>query len=299
MGGSKTPVGWLRVFEVAARHLSFSAAAEELRVTPSAVSQQVRLLEHRLGRALFQRLPRGLRLTGAGEALVPVCRESFERLDAALLELFGDRKGGRLVIRVAAGFARHWLLPRLADFSTRYPEIPLRIAASIWAGEPLDPNVEIDIRLGSAPIQGMACFQLTEDELFPVCSPSILRARKPPDLLTVPLLHTIGFAQGWSDWLEMAGIERHASERDIEFDSVLLSLEMAALGHGVALGRTSFAEDLLREKRLVAPFKLRLKTTDNVYLVHPPGLAPRSPAGIFKDWLLSMAQKRARRPQGM
>src|SRR5688572_30362180 len=89
MSGSKTPVNWLRAFEVAARHLSFSAAAEELRVTPSAVSQQVRLLEHRLGHALFQRLPRGLRLTGAGEALVPVCRESFGRLDAALLELFG------------------------------------------------------------------------------------------------------------------------------------------------------------------------------------------------------------------
>ena len=294
MNGSRTPVGWLRVFEVAARHLSFSAAAEELRVTPSAVSQQVRLLEHRLGQALFQRLPRGLRLTGAGEALVPVCRESFERLDSALLELFGDRKGDRLVVRVAAGFARHWLLPRIADFSQKHPRIPLRVVASIWAGEPLDPNVEIDIRLGSGPVQGMMCAPLTEDELFPVCSPDGMRIRKPPDLAAVPLLHTIGFAQGWSDWLEAAGMERRASTRDIEFDSVLLSLEMAALGHGIALARTSFAEDLLREKRLVAPFKVRLKAIDNVYLVHAPGLAQRSPAGIFKDWLLGASQKRAR-----
>jgi LysR family transcriptional regulator, glycine cleavage system transcriptional activator len=286
MTGPKTPVNWLRVFEVAARHLSFTAAAEELRVTPSAVSQQVRLLEHRLGHALFQRLPRGLRLTVAGEALVPVCRESFERLDVALIELFGDRKGGRLTVRVAAGFARHWLL-----FSTKHPGIPLRIVASIWAGEPLDPNVEIDIRVGSGPIQGMACVQLTEDEVFPVCSPKLIRGRKLPDLATVPLLHTIGFAQGWGEWFQRAGVERRATTRDMEFDSVLLSLEMAALGHGVALGRTSFAEDLLREKRLLAPFRLRLKTTDNVYLVHAPGLAPRSPAGIFKEWLLRAAAK--------
>jgi LysR family glycine cleavage system transcriptional activator len=294
MNGSKTPVGWLRVFEVAARHLSFSAAAEELRVTPSAVSQQVRLLEHRLGQVLFQRLPRGLRLTGAGEALVPVCRESFERLDSALLELFGDRRGDRLVVRVAAGFARHWLLPQLAEFSQKHHQIPLRVVASIWAGEPLDPNIEIDIRLGSGPVHGMVCVQLTEDELFPVCSPNILRGRKPPDLTAVPLLHTIGFAQGWSDWLEAAGIKRATTTRDIEFDSVLLSLEMAALGHGVALGRTSFADDLLRGKRLAAPFKPRLKAIDNIHLVHAPGLAQRSPAGIFKDWLLSSAQKRAR-----
>ncbi len=290
MSGSKTPAGWLRVFEVAARHLSFSAAAQELRVTPSAVSQQVRLLEHRLGQALFQRLPRGLRLTGAGEALLPVCRESFERLDAALLELFGDRQGDRLIVRVAAGFARHWLLPRLADFARAHPRIPLRIVASIWAGEPLDPNVEIDIRLGRAPVHGMTCIQMTRDELFPVCSPRIMRNRKPPNLASAALLHTIGFAQGWSDWLEEAGIERRASPRDIEFDSVLLSQEMAALGHGLALSRSSFAEDLLRSKRLAAPFKLRLKAIDNVYLVHAPNLAPKSPGGLFKDWLLGAAQ---------
>ena len=293
MTASKTPVNWLRVFEVAARHLSFSAAAEELRVTPSAVSQQVILLEHSLGHALFQRLPRGLRLTGAGEALVPVCRESFERLDGALLELFGDRRDNRLVVRVAAGFARHWLLPRLAEFSTNHPEIPLRVVASIWAGEPLDPNVEIDIRLGSGPVPGMACIQLTEDHLFPVCSPKLVRGGRLPDLASAPLLHTIGFAQGWDEWLERAGIERSAKRRDIEFDSVLLSLEMAALGHGIALGRTSFAEDLLRAKRLVAPYRLRLKSADNVYLVHAPGLASRSPAGMFRDWLLGAARKRA------
>jgi LysR family glycine cleavage system transcriptional activator len=229
-------------------------------------------------------------LTVAGEALVPVCRESFERLDAALLELFGDRQGDRLVVRVAAGFARHWLLGRLAGFSKLYPDIPLRIAASIWAGEPLDPNVELDIRLGSGPLAGMTAIKLTEDELFPVCSPDMVKGRKglrhPTDLATRALLHTIGFAQGWPQWLAAAGVKRAQMRSDIEFDSVLLSLEMAAMGHGIALARTSFVGDLLSTQRLVAPLKPRLKAVDNVYLMHAPGLAPRSPAAIFRDWLL-------------
>jgi LysR family glycine cleavage system transcriptional activator len=291
MKPSRTPVGWLRVFEVAARNLSFSAAAEELLVTPSAVSQQVRLLEHRLGQELFHRLPRGLRLTVAGEALVPVCRESFGRLDAALLELFGDRQGDRLVVRVAAGFARHWLLPRLARFSAQHPDFPIRIVTSIWAGEPLDPNVELDIRLGSAPVSGMSAVRLTRDELFPVCSPAMLKGpgalRRPENLNDRPLLHTIGFAQGWPQWLAAAGVKRPPRPSDIEFDSVLLSQEMAALGHGVALARTSFAEDLLASGRLVEPFALRLKATDNVHLVHTSDLNPKSPAALFRDWLLA------------
>src|SRR5829696_4176602 len=122
MATTRTPINWLRAFDVAARHLSLSAAAAELNVTPAAVSQQVRLLEHRLGEPLFVRHARGLRLTLAGEALVPACRESFERLDATLAELFGNRKSDQLVIRVALGFARQWLLDNLAAFATRHPD---------------------------------------------------------------------------------------------------------------------------------------------------------------------------------
>lgn len=291
MKPSRTPVAWLRVFDLAARHLSFSAAAEELHVTPSAVSQQVRLLEHFVGQELFQRLPRGLRLTVAGEALVPVCRESFRRLDAALLELFGDRHSDRLVIRVAAGFARHWLLKRLARFSANNPDFPIRIVASVWASDPLDPNVELDIRVASGPLSGMSAVCLTQDELFPVCSPALTKGRaalrRATDLTRQPLLHTIGFAQGWADWLAAAGIRRPMRTSDIEFDSVLLSQEMAALGHGVALARTSFAEDLLVDGRLVEPFSVRLKAIDNVYLVHPSDINPRSRAAVFRDWLLA------------
>src|SRR5947208_14547475 len=152
MKNGKTPVNWLRSVEVAARHLSLSAAASELNVTPAAVSQQVRLLEFRLGEKLFVRHARGLRLTLAGEALVPVCRESFERLDTALAELFGDRGEQQLVIRVSLGFARQWLLERLAGFARKHPEIPIRLVATEGAVQPVDSGVAADIRIPPGPV---------------------------------------------------------------------------------------------------------------------------------------------------
>src|SRR2546429_6213432 len=143
MKNGKTPVNWLRSFEVAARHLSLSAAASELNVTPAAVSQQVRLLELRLGEKLFVRHARGLRLTLAGEALVPVCRESFERLDTALAELFGDRGKQQLVIRVSLGFARQWLLARLAGVAREAPAIPIPPGRYVWGREPAGSDGEV------------------------------------------------------------------------------------------------------------------------------------------------------------
>ncbi|TLZ39493.1 MAG: LysR family transcriptional regulator, partial [Gammaproteobacteria bacterium] len=261
MKNGKTPVNWLRSFEVAARHLSLSAAASELNVTPAAVSQQVRLLELRLGEKLFVRHARGLRLTLAGEALVPVCRESFERLDTALAELFGDRGKQQLVIRVSLGFARQWLLERLAGFARKHPEIPIRLVTTVWAGEPLDSSVDVDIRLTAGPIPGMQSHQLTHDAVFPVCSPGLAKApprlRRPSDLRHRSLLTTIGFAEGWRHWFAAAGIDPEPSATRLEFDSMRLALEMAALGHGVALARSSYAEDLLRAGRVKPLFNVR------------------------------------------
>jgi LysR family glycine cleavage system transcriptional activator len=292
-------VNWLRAFEVAARHLSFSAAASELNVTPAAVSQQVRLLEQRLGEQLFLRHARGLRLTRAGETLVPACRESFERLDGALAELFGSRRRERLVIRVALGFARHWLLGNLAAFAQAHPDIPIRLVATVWAGEPLDASVDLDIRLALSPVRGMACHRLTQDAIFPVCSPELAasapRIRQPADLRHHPLLHTIGFAQGWTHWFAAAGIEPVRTRQGLEFDSMRLALDMAELGHGVALARSSYADELLQARRLKALFDVRLKARDNIYLTHAHGLDPASPGALFRDWILARPESRPRR----
>lgn len=289
-----TPLNWLRAFEVSARHLNLSAAARELNVTPAAVSQQVRLLEHRLGKALFERNARGLRLTHAGDSLLPVCRESFERMDSALLELFGERKGNRLVVRVILGFARSWLLNTVAGFSRLHPDIPIRLVASVWPGEPLDTSVDVDLRLASSSPKGLQAHQLTRDSIFPVCEPRLAqrlkRGQKTVDWSSHTLLHTIGFMQGWQIWFAESQIKRRLHATDLEFDSAQLCLEAASLGHGIALARSSFVMDFLANKRLVALPGLRLEAKDNIFLTVAHGLSAQAPATIFREYLLSQTE---------
>ena len=263
---------------MAARHLSFSAAASELNVTPAAVSQQVRLLEHRLGEQLFLRHARGLRLTRAGATLVPACRESFERLDGALSRTVRQPAPGSAGDPCRARFRASLAAGQLAGFSKSHPEIPIRVVATVWAGEPLDASVDLDIRLALAPVRGMVCHRLTQDEIFPVCQSGAGRRYAPnpapADLRHHVLLRTIGFAQGWPHWFAAAGIEPGYAESGLEFDSMRLALDVAALGHGVALARSSYADELLRTRRLKALFDVRLKARDNVYLTHAHGLDP-------------------------
>jgi len=294
MKDTNTPLNWLRAFEVSARHLNLSAAAREMHVTPAAISQQVRLLEHRVGVALFERNARGVRLTRAGESLLPVCRESFERMDAALLELFGKRKGNRLVVRVLLGFARTWLLDAIAGFAELHPDIPVRLVASVWPGEPLDTSVDVDLRLASSPPKRLEAHQLTHDRLFPVCEPGLARRlqrnHKVIDWSGQTLLHTIGFAQGWRQWMAESRIKRKTLATDLEFDSTQLCLEAASLGHGIALARSSFVTDYLVGKRLVALRGASLDARDNVFLTVAMGLHAQAPAAVFRDYLLSRAE---------
>jgi LysR family glycine cleavage system transcriptional activator len=294
MKDTNTPLNWLRAFEASARHLNLSAAARELHVTPAAISQQVRLLENRVGVALFERNARGVRLTRAGESLLPACRESFERMDAALLELFGKRKGNRMVVRVLLGFARSWLLNAVAGFTELHPDIPVRLVASVWPGEPVDTSVDVDLRLASSHPKGLEAHQLTHDLLFPVCEPSLAkrlqRNKKAMDWSSQKLLHTIGFAQGWQQWMVDSQIKRKTQATDLEFDSVQLCLEAASLGHGIALARSSFVADYLDSKRLVALHGPSLVTKDNVFLTVALGLSPQAPAAVFRDYLLSQVK---------
>jgi LysR family glycine cleavage system transcriptional activator len=290
MAASRTPVNWLRTFEVAARHLSLSAAAQELSVTTAAVSQQVRLLEQRVGAPLFVRHSRGLRLTSAGEALAPACRDSFGRLEATVAELFGHRGENQLVVRVTLGAARNWLFTNLASFCAQHPDIRIRVVASVWAGQPLDSSIDVDIRIASGPFAGTESHVLTRDDIFPVCSFRVAargsRLRRPSDLRSQPLLATIGFAQGWKDWFRAARVTGTCPAARIEFDSMRLALEMAASGQGVALARTSYAEDLLKTRQLKRLFDVRLPATDNLYLIVARGIPAEAPAARFRDWFL-------------
>jgi LysR family transcriptional regulator, glycine cleavage system transcriptional activator len=291
MRNSRVPVNWLRAFEVAARHLSLTAAATELSVTPAAVSQQIRLLELRLGERLFVRHSRGLRLTWAGEALLPACRESFERLDSVITEIFGQRGSRFLTVRVSLGFARHWLLQQVYAFVRANPDIAVRLLATVWFGSPLESGADVEIRLAPEPPRALESHQLTHDEIFPVCSPRVANAaprlRHPRDLRKQTLLTTVGFLQSWPHWFAAAGVEYEPPPIGIEFDSMPLALEMASLGQGVALARTSYVADLLRARRLKRLFGVRLAASDNLYLTLPRRLEASAPAVRFRDWILA------------
>lgn len=284
------PLGWLRAFEAAARHGSFVAAADELGVTPSAISQQVRSLEQHLGRLLFHRLPRGLRLAEGGQSYLPLLSNILERLAAGTEEIFGRRAGGRLVIRATVAFAALWLAPRLARFRAAHPGIELRLTSSIWSAEFPDPGIDLEIRFGTGDWPGLAAERLTWDHVFPVCSAALAagppRLAQPRELTRHTLLHTIGFREGWPQWLEAAGaggrVDPHAGP---EFDTAVMAIDLALRGAGVAMGRSCFVDHLLRSGRLVAPFRLRLATEEAFYLAAPAGQADTEAARAFRGWL--------------
>lgn len=288
------PLNWLRTFESAARHLSFTAAAAELGVTQSAVSQQVRLLEQHLGRVLFHRLPRGLRLAEAGEALLPLLRDTFERLAAGTTEIFGAPVSNRLVVRATTGFALLWLAPRLPRFHAAHPDVGLHVVTSIWPAEYTDPSLDLEIRCGGGHWPGLEAERLTWDEVFPVCSPLLAKGPRPlsdpADLASHVLLHVVGFRDGWMQWLARAGVaDRVDASGGLTFDTAAMALDLAAQGAGVALGRSCYVREAIKAGRLTAPFEISLATDEAFYLVAAKE-RPRSwAANAFRDWLVAAA----------
>lgn len=286
------PLNWLRSFEAAARHLNFTQAAAELNLTQAAISQQVKGLESQLGVSLFKRLPRGLELTEPGQAYMPVVHEAVERLAAATDELFGKGSQRLLTVRVNLVFFTTWLAPRLDDFRRRYPDIGLRFTSNIWMEE-RDRDAEMEIRYGQGTWQGLKASRLTCDELIPVCSPSLVDGLKPPvspEALTEhTLLHVLGYEEGWGYWLNQTGFHHVDPSRGIQFDTLITALEMAALGHGLALGRTSLVRNMLASGRLVAPFEQRVPTSEAFYLTCPAHRYMSAHAETFWQWLVEQA----------
>ncbi len=291
------PLNWLRTFEVAARTMSFTAAAQALGITQSAVSQQMRLLEATLGRRLFHRLPRGLRLTDAGQALLQLLRDALARIADGAAEIFGESGRPRLMVRSTASFAALWLAPRIARFRRRHPEIEFRLTSSIWPADYPDLDLDLEIRYGSGNWPGLRAERLTRDALFPVCSPA-LRPRAPAALAQVTLLHVFGFREGWAQWLARAGLAGQVdATAGLEFDLSLVALEAAERGVGIALGRSCYVADRLASGRLVAPFETVLPSEEGFYLAAPEGREPSPAAAAFRNWITAeMAAEGAAAP---
>jgi LysR family glycine cleavage system transcriptional activator len=257
------PLNALRAFEAAARHGSFVKAADELAVTPAAVSQQIRLLEADLGVALFRRLPRGLLPTEAARNAMPELRRAFAHLAQAVASIRGGSLAGSLTVSVIPSFAARWLVPRLTGFVRAYPEIELTVRAEIRNVNFAREEVDLGLRYGKGVYPGLDTRLLLTEEVFPVCAPSLLSGpkslRRIEDLRHQTLLHDRQLSGEepslhWRQWLRDAGLVDLDPERGPGFTDTTMLLEATARGMGVALGRSALVADDLAAGRLVRPF---------------------------------------------
>ncbi|WP_085611801.1 MULTISPECIES: transcriptional regulator GcvA [unclassified Pseudomonas] len=287
----------LRAFECAARHMSFTRAAEELNVTQTAISHQIRRLEDELGVRLFMRLKDGLALTEEGNAYLPGIRSAFLELRYSTEKLLESSNNSVLTISTLVSVASKWLLPRLPSFREAHPQIDVRISASTEWVDFRKGGIDAAIRYGDGNWPGLRADWLMSDEIFPVCSPRLLTGDKPlntsVDLAHHPLLQVSGVtANDWNDWLHAAGQPPLTAKGPrLTFDLAMMAVQAAIDGQGVCIGRSTYVDDDLRAGRLVAPFDLRLKSASGFYLVTPHDQAESKKIVAFRGWLSQVLAK--------
>ena len=293
----------LRAFEASARHESFSAAAAELYVTPAAVGQLVRTLEDSLGTQLFHRGTSGrtrLAPTEAARRALPDIRAGLDRLRIGVERLKEASPSGVLTVTVSPAFAAKWLLPRIERFQSAFPETDVRLDVSIQILDFVTRGIDIGVRYGTGTWPGLAIDKLMDEEIFPVCSPALLRhhrLRKPSDLASVKLIHDLsvdarsGFAT-WSAWLEKAGADVE-TKRGLRINNSAAVLQAAIDGHGVALARSPMVRDDLAAGRLVRLFPdIEFASALGYYVVYRPECATLPRLVAFRDWLFREASAR-------
>jgi LysR family glycine cleavage system transcriptional activator len=292
------PLNALRAFVVAARHLSFSKAAAELFVTPAAVSQQVRQLEEHLGCALFRRGPRALMLTDEGQACLPGLNAAFEGLALALAEIDAAGARGALTVSVAPSFAAKWLVPRLENFAARFPDISVRVSASVGLSDFETDAIDCAIRYGAGGYAGLHVEHLLDERVVPVCSPGLLGdaavLATPDDLAAFTLLHDDSpdldpSCPSWTMWLRAAGARAVDAQRGLHFNASSLVVEAAVAGQGVALAKERLAQRDLAAGRLVALFRASNPLTFAYHFVCPPAKLSLAKVQAFRTWLREAA----------
>ncbi|MCA9711224.1 MAG: transcriptional regulator GcvA [Myxococcales bacterium] len=282
----------LQTFEAAARLGSFTAAARELHVTQGAVSHQIRALEDDLGYLLFARLPRRVELTREGRVLGEAVTRGLGQIAEALRVLEQQRGRRWLSVSVSHSFAVRWLVPRLDEFGRLHPEADVRISSTNRMVDPRHEDIDLCIRFGEGGYPGLDSELLVTEDVFPVCSPQLLRdapLREPADLRHHTLLHDdvlLDHPQrpSWEHWLEAAGV-RLPDLAGPHFSHTSMTMTAAAAGQGVALGRTCLAADDLASGRLVCPFGPALRSPFSYWLVAPRGGLDRPSVASFVQWL--------------
>lgn len=296
--GRLPPLNALRAFVAAARHLSFARAADELFVTPAAVSQQVKLLEDTLGHILFRRTNRALLLTDEGQALLPRLLEAFELMSEALTTLETLDDNGALTVSMAPSFAAKWLVPRLESFQALHPDIDVRVTASMNLVDFEDDGVDCAIRYGLGQYPGLVVEKVLTESVVPVCSPTLLGGRAGPlsaaFLRETTLLHDDSPEQdascpSWRMWLKAARIEGVETGRGLHFNQSSLVLEAAINGRGVALAKMQLAGEDLKSGRLVQFLDVSQPVAFAYYFVCPTGKAAQRKVALFRQWILREA----------
>ena len=296
------PLNALRAFEAAARHLNFSRAADELAVTPGAVSQQIQNLEDYVGASLFKRTPKGLLLTDAAQTALPALREAFDRLAEAASLLTAAVDGRRLTVSVAPSFAAKWLVPRLGKFEAAHPQVDVWLSADMEVVDFALGEIDLAIRYGAGRYPGLEVVKLMSETVIPVASPELLEINpinEPADLANHILLHDGSpdadeSCPDWAMWLAARGVRGVDGARGPRFNQSSLVIEAAVNGRGVALAKQTLAQADLDAGRLVNPFQDATVVDFAYYIVHPKAKGRLSQVKAFVAWLLAEAEAHER-----
>ncbi|MGD2172016.1 MAG: LysR substrate-binding domain-containing protein [Gammaproteobacteria bacterium] len=281
------PLNGLIAFEAAARTGNFARAADELNLTQSTISHRVRMLERYLGYPLFERLPRGLRLTESGKAYLPSIRKAFEQIFSSTAGIFGRKDQGSLTVRAPVSYSVMWLGPLIDGFMREYPGIEIRLISSIWADEIAADETDIDLRLGFGNWPRCRAREVLRDRVTAVCHPRLGRGIKGvEDIAARPLIHVMGIEDLWMKYFDQAGLGLDVKHTDIHVDSTIAALEIAASGSCVGLIQQRFLGHYLQSRRLAAPLAIEMDMEQAIYLVEPESRPQLKPEAIlFGEWL--------------
>lgn len=290
MSSSMPPLQSLRAFEAAARLGGFAAAASELNITASALSHRVRLLERHLGAPLFERRARSIRLTEWGKAYLPSVVRALEEILGSTAAIFGPRGEKTLTVRAPLSYMAMWLAPAAERFMDLHPRILLRLVSSTWSGANVAEETDIDLRLGYGNWSDVDAHLLFHDIAQPVGNPETLRTgpaiHETKDLLSYPLIHTMGIEDHWGKLLAKHGVPVADTLAGVRVDSSIAAAELAAVSKRLALVQTRFLEPYVASGRLEPAIATTLTSEKGLYLVLHPGRRQKPEVILFRDWLM-------------
>ena len=284
----------LRAFEAVARNKSFRKAADELCVSHSAISHQIKLLEEELGVFLFRRKGRSITLTKEGTLLYPVVNESFDNISDAIMAISDSSRAKTLTVQTYVTFGTVWLIPKLNDFQVKYPDIRVRISISFVDVDFDKDDADVGIIMGEKSWSHWEYGYLFDMDLFPVCSPQLIKSSKlkQPKQLKNHNLINIELAPGdWAIWLEAAGLDANLCKDGSSVDNYLQALEMIYDNKGLVMAREAFAKRDLEKGIIVRPFELTVPEPGSWYYVYPKEQNVKKEVLLFQQWLLEEVKK--------